>query len=302
MNRDSSVELYRCLLMFGIVLLHTIGNSIYEDIWASSGLMFCVNGFLLISGYFGINFSWGKVCKLCALGVWCALLTSAFTGGWGWWRIYCEYWFLHAYILLMMFTPLINDYMNHFRPGEFAKYLEGILPILVLCFVWSWLTSYNCTLGIIPRTAGLGHSSGIMMIGMYIIGRLIRIYEVDSKIPVSIAVVVGVCMFALSCFRLGFYNSPVAVCLSICTFTLVKRIDIHNILSKIIFFIAPSMFAVYLLHVTPIWNSYVIPSSVKWIISLGFNKWIAYFVVSIVIFWSCVLIDLPRRLLWRLFK
>lgn len=81
MKRNPSIELYRCFLVYGICLLHTIGNSLGEDLWASSCLMFCVDGFIVISGYFAIRFSWKKIAMLELTGIWCAFASCVLSGG-----------------------------------------------------------------------------------------------------------------------------------------------------------------------------------------------------------------------------
>ena len=76
MKRDARIEFFRCMLMFGICLLHTVGNSGHNDYWLSSMLAFCVDGFVLISGYFGIKFSWKKILSLEITSIWCAFLST----------------------------------------------------------------------------------------------------------------------------------------------------------------------------------------------------------------------------------
>lgn len=73
MKRDCSIELYRVILMFGIVLLHTVGKGDVRAPWIGCLLKFCVTGFVFISGYFGIKFSWGKIGRLYAVAAFCAL-------------------------------------------------------------------------------------------------------------------------------------------------------------------------------------------------------------------------------------
>lgn len=308
MKRDANIELYRCLLMFGIVLLHTVGQSLGEDIWFSSGLMFCVNGFLLISGYFGIKFSWDRIGKLYAIGYWSSLVGAfammsvgegAFISAWH--SVY-DSWFLHAYILLMMVSPILNGYMERFKGGVVSRQLLELLPLFVLCFIWSWPTSYNCTIGIVPRTAGLGHFSGLMMVGMYIAGRLVRFYDIERRLPLKYVIPTMMILFVPAFLKLGFYNSPIALALSICSFVLVRRIKVKGWLSRVVLFVSPSMFAVYMLHVTPYGMQRIIPEGVDLALGFGFGKWSAYILVACFVFVSCILFDLIRRGFLELFR
>lgn len=305
MKRDANIELYRCMLMFGIVLLHTVSTSLGEDIWFSSGLMFCVNGFLIISGYFGIRFSWGRIGKLCAIGYWCSLIGSIpifYSGGGvfdviiGAWRSFCECWFLHAYILLMMVSPILNGYMERFEKGVISRQILELVPLFVLCFIWSWPTSYNCTLGIVPRTAGLGHFSGLMMVGMYVAGRLMRFYDLENRLQLKFVVPCMLVLLVPAFLKLGFYNSPVALGLALGSFILVRRIKVSGWIEKAVLFVSPSMFAVYILHVSPLGMNLAIPEGVKGFMSVGVDKWSSYLVVAVGIFAACVCIDLVRRI------
>lgn len=70
--RNPAIEAYRCLLMFGICILHSCHifypNSAY---WPKSVLCTCVVGFVFISGWFGVRFSVSKVMKLCGVYAYC---------------------------------------------------------------------------------------------------------------------------------------------------------------------------------------------------------------------------------------
>ena len=120
-KRNASLELFRCLLMFGIVL----GHSAYQCghvLKIGSLTDWTVCGFVFLSGWFGIKFSWSKIAKLIALGVWCALVGNmiggetnplvAMLGA----KSYA-YWFLWAYIILMMFAPIINAAFENVHGG-----------------------------------------------------------------------------------------------------------------------------------------------------------------------------------------
>lgn len=75
-ERDSNIELLRLLCMVGIVLMHFIGLAVYPEVWnpnaplsvsVIAGTLMCsvtilsVNIFGLISGYYGIQFSWKRL-------------------------------------------------------------------------------------------------------------------------------------------------------------------------------------------------------------------------------------------------
>ena len=83
--RDGAVELYRVALMYGICLLHTVNFGGYQKWWLANVLYTCVVGFVFISGWFGIRFSWMKLAKLYGIGCYCAVISNIFAifrGGW----------------------------------------------------------------------------------------------------------------------------------------------------------------------------------------------------------------------------
>ena len=76
--RNSAIEMYRVILMGGIIMLHITG---FQEFWSDWRhltflLLPCVDGFVLITGYFGTKFSLRKLCKLYATALWCIVLVS----------------------------------------------------------------------------------------------------------------------------------------------------------------------------------------------------------------------------------
>lgn len=118
--RNPSIELYRIGLMFGICLLHSISFGTYKCVWASNILCSCVVGFVFISGWFGVKFSWRKLAKLYGIGLYAALVfgllswligdVDTFCGALmlGWHKLIHGIWFLHAYAFMIMLSPAIN--------------------------------------------------------------------------------------------------------------------------------------------------------------------------------------------------
>ena len=78
MKRDSVIELYRVGLMYGICLLHSISQAGHNVVWAANMLSWCVPGFMFISGWFGMRFSFMKVAKLYGISLYCATVFVIF--------------------------------------------------------------------------------------------------------------------------------------------------------------------------------------------------------------------------------
>lgn len=73
MHRDNNIELFRALLMLGICVLHAITMCGHPNQWLSGPLSACVDGFVFISGYYGVKFKSSKIIKLDALGIYCVV-------------------------------------------------------------------------------------------------------------------------------------------------------------------------------------------------------------------------------------
>ena len=78
MKRNDSIDVYRCLLMLGICLLHAITQGGHNVVWAANILLWCVPGFMFISGWYGIQFSHRKVLKLYGISLYCATVFVVF--------------------------------------------------------------------------------------------------------------------------------------------------------------------------------------------------------------------------------
>ena len=90
--RNASIECYRVLLMLGICLLHSITQGPYNKDWFIFGvagpsklLATCVNGFVFISGWYGIRTNFRKIARLYLVGLYCGLVfapIAVWSGGW----------------------------------------------------------------------------------------------------------------------------------------------------------------------------------------------------------------------------
>lgn len=63
-SRLSNIELVRIIAISMILLLHVVGHGYKAEGWSVNFAMIGVNLFVLISGYFGINFKWKSVLNL----------------------------------------------------------------------------------------------------------------------------------------------------------------------------------------------------------------------------------------------
>ena len=196
----------------------------------------------------------------------------------------------------MMVSPIVNGWFERVKAQGFPVQVREALPLFMLCFGWSMLTSYNATLGIVPRAAGLGHFSPLTMVGVYVAGRFLRFYETQIRLSGKSLAAIVVAMLVLAAMRLGFYNSPVALVLALATFMAVRKLRLEaRWLQTSILFLSPSMFSVYLLHTNRAGLTWIIPNAVDQAVGFGCGKWPSYVLVALVLFVVCCIVDLARR-------
>ena len=198
-KRNPNFELLRLISMCMVIVLHALGKSgtltvIYENSNASAWLAWifesfsigAVNIFMLISGYFLINsgFRLSKLLSLVfetvfySLGAFlvCACLGIVSIKDTG---IYdalnyifpvnmSVYWFVTYYILVYMFSPLINRGIRALKEKE----LKGLIFIMLTyeCFLKSFLP--------VRLTEDSKGYSFLWLLICYLIGAYIRLYGI----------------------------------------------------------------------------------------------------------------------------
>ena len=266
-KRDSRMDLMRLVFMFMICMVHAVG---YENTrwchWLTNISFAGVLGFVLISGYYGIRFSWMKVVKIEGVGLGCAITVMTLVALIGSdaitsrlfisevIRLYTHYWFIHAYVLLMCLAPLVGDGLSY------REFLRKTLPILLAIFGWSFAMLIPGVQRLVPRTEGLVSYSGVTLFGTYLMGRLYRVGDWDSKLSYKVVLpsMVACGFMAASCVRpfsgwgnvLARYNSPFLLVFSIGLFWLLRRgsWQCPRSVERILSLMTASVLSVYLLH------------------------------------------------------
>ena len=84
-KRNVGIELFRIVMMLGIVMSHICNREGFESPYLHSLVQTGVVGFAMISGYFGIRFAPSKLIRLYALAIgYCFLIPligGDYTGG-----------------------------------------------------------------------------------------------------------------------------------------------------------------------------------------------------------------------------
>ncbi len=105
-SRDGGIEIFRCVLMFLIVLHHCCLHGSLATTLPSRLLSAITNigvdGFVAITGWYGINFTWKRFSKIWFYMLFYVALFFPLTHEIQFW------WFASAYLCLMLVAPLLN--------------------------------------------------------------------------------------------------------------------------------------------------------------------------------------------------
>ena len=333
-KRESGLELFRCFLMFLIVLWHCFRHGIFYDTFANTdicilitvALCWHVDGFVAISGWFGIRFSMRKLLRLygiivfysvvstvaeisagCAVGV----TTFKISGG----------WFGDSYMALLLLSPLINASLDNL---QVRPLLQAWLAFAVVATL-TWMPGH-----LFCATAAFGCASASLfsLVFVYVTSRTfalccLKLDEVPclkKLLPFikhwKVIVIIMFIAYALVAYwapRNRYFNmdwwacyyGPFVVCMALAMMKIFSQIRMSGMLERIVRCCAPSMFGVLLFH------------DVTYLGHLTINKMESYLATSmsptmtvvlsaIAIFLLGIIIDGSRRallngvrLLWR---
>ena len=313
-KRFGNIEALRVGLMFLVVLGHVCLYGHFSGSLLAKGMhtctIFAVDTFALISGWFGIKFSWGRIAKFMWLGLFCSLVLWGLSDSQEGFH-YSLGWFGLAYFALMFLAPALKDFSSSRSYFIYA----GIMVVNWLPIGW---------LGINLKIPGWGGTTFNTIMFMYVTGRFLRsATRIDSftlrQCAVSAVILLSACcawsaIGGFSEYGTAQYfifigsldnNSPLVIALSIAVFLFFLRIPVPCFISKICTFLSPSMFSVYLLHDGcngPLSRSFY----AKWMCDDFGLGWIgcmlSVILTTIMIMVACIFIDLLRRIIELLLR
>lgn len=257
--------------MYLVVVHHSISHSHFATSLPLLPIFLlsvpAVDGFLSISGWFGVKFSWRKCGVLSGQILYYAILGSAFSlvaarMGWIERPIFAvgNAWYGVAYLALMMVSPILNAGMDALLTTGRAR--ASVVVVCVL-FVVDYLSR---AFGLGFSVNGFGSHTFATFLVVYCLSYLARRvylprYEKQVLLGGAVALVFYVALFAgfgyaarqpVSCVdvvsRLGFYNCPLVMAIAFSAVLLFSKLKVGNGVARVASFIAPSMFAVYLIH------------------------------------------------------
>lgn len=309
-KRDSSAELYRIALTFGICFLHSITNGGYNTPWFSNIFLSCVNGFAFITGYYGVPFKPSKVIRLFATSIFIGLIVY----GAGCWAglyplpaltvevikllrsILLESWFITAYAVLLLVAPMIDGILKWVPRHALPVVL---LPFFLLAFGWSFGLSFPIICGAFPHMPGLGDYTGLSLITTYTCARLINEFKIETYFTRKRLLIACVILWGITSLGVGGYASPFAIALAATTFYLFKGLSLPKWAEKTVHLLSPSTLAIFLLHTSLVGFTFIKYAETT-LVDHHVPLLFVYLLTALTIFTACLLIDIPRRLLLHL--
>lgn len=279
--RQSNIELLRILSILLVCILHANFSSLdFPDISGKSSSLIIdfirleyesialvsVNVFILISGYFSIRLSSKRIISLCfTVFFWSVLLFFA-SVCFGWLSLPQGFkllipglndWFVQCYLLLVLVSPLCNYFVVNISIADLKKY---IFVFLALEFLFGWLVFWG--------HAFYGGYSLLHFIGIYLIGRYIKLSKFKINMPVRKAILVFLILMSIPVVglltalyflkaenirvfliqRFTAYSSPFNIIGAVLLLLIFKKFILQ---SKIINNLSTAVFSVYLIHTFP---------------------------------------------------
>ena len=326
MARLSNIELLRIIAMLMILLLHAngaLGPVSAEEVTSSPVTSFLralceqasiigVNVFILISGWFGIRAKVKGLMNFFFQVAFCSIFIAIFfklsgleiTGGLKDVLLACTglpYWFVTAYIILFMLSPVLNAFA---QTADKKTYMLFLLGFFIVQQIYG-------------RFGDQGHFqagySAISFVGLYLLSGYVRRYpfklttfSAGVDFLIYAVIVFGATLYNYltpggvpyggphSTFD---YNNIVVIVSSLYFFLGFTKMDFE---SKGVNWLAASAFSIYLIHM----NFLVAPYYRELFVEL-FGRYpdFRFFLLSIpivlVIGLGCILVDKIRIFLWQ---
>lgn len=315
-TRNSNIELLRIIAMLMILGLHVnflaIGQPNTEEIVSSPIQSFIrlfaeytcivgVNVFVLISGWFGINYKPKGIVQFLFQSLFFSLIIFipfAIAGEVEVNRLNImssfllyknAYWFVWAYLVLYIMAPMLNAFIE-------KSDKQTLKRLLILFFVIQTIASIFTNVGFYK--AGYDPLS---FIGLYLLARYFRLYrESTDKYTYLFVFVICVLLNTLACFTPPFFGISNGLMVGI-TWMYTNPLNIIGALSLLLFFtklefksrtvnyIATSCFAVYLLHMHFCLSGYYVDTAKEL-----YDKFsgISYFAAIIALFVAVFLVSI----------
>lgn len=332
-RRDSNMELFRIVAMILVMVVHSsflaIGvpshieaitslSSTISRFFVESLSVVCVNSFILLSGWYGINVNKNKILSLLfqilffSTLIYCGFLLHNFDkydNVDSFSTIFMfhssDYWFIKSYIGLFLFAPIINVFINDVSEKQLRIFL---ISFYLFQTIYGWLSINGADwLG--------GGYSAVSFMGLYILARYVRIYN-PFKITqlrsrscfiafFSIALLLTLLSSVVTYIglpvagRLFTYTNPLVIVESVFLLLAFYKLKIQ---SSIINWISSSCLAVYLVHANELFlRPYYGEIINNWYRNEDASRFFIYTITFIlVLFFLSILVDKIRMFIWKM--
>lgn len=225
-----------------------------------------------------------------------------------------RYWFFNAYFVVFMFSPLLNHLIRTLPQKTFQCFL------LTVGFVFCVIPFLSLGNDVLKIQNGFDFS---WLMVMYLVGGYFSKYPVTVKKPYKC--IIACFSFTLLNFIYKYlielataklfgapshgdlfmsHTSPIIVGEAISIFLYFCNLKIENKkLIKIVSFITPAIFSVYIIHVHPLVFWRIINNAFTWLTQ--YNWFVAFMLIMLIalaIFIGCIALDYIRIILFKILK
>lgn len=329
-TRDSNMELYRIVAMFMVIFFHVFGeidllnNELfsnkfelknYINLLFTSATFICVDMFVLLSGWYGINTKWNKIkayifqVLFYSVSIYVIMLLYCQPVQFSWKYlihifILDDYWFVPVYLMLYIFAPAINPFI---RKSNNKEILTLLLSVITIQSIYGWINY---------RESGyMEGCSPISFLILYILGaylqRMASYFNNISKKKIFIcyislillnwiiAVVAKLLHNELLSNIAWQFSSPITIMAAACILLIFSKINIGY--NKIINKIAASSFAAFLIHCFPLFYEQIFSETIIEIVSkYSYALALVILILLVFIFYAIsILIDQIRIFIYN---
>ena len=307
-QRQINLEILRILCMLFIIVGHVGGRSGIESFSSfATKVPHAVNCFVLISGYFLITskFKIERVLRVILETIFYTFTITIILYLLGKASIYdivksimpfaptkFSYWFVNKYLAVILLSPFICKVC-----ATISKRQYQILLVTLLLIGSSLFT-------IFPFGELFGNGFSLLwMTTVFITGGYLRLYTPKFKYwgiaTLGLLILYNICnIYAQGLINLK-YNSLITYTLAIATFMWFKNIQIPQMgfVAKITTFIAPHVFAAYLIHEQGLMRTYIVDLLNRFQGYIPNTLYLYLFGIAVIIF--SAFIDKGRMLLFK---
>lgn len=234
--------------------------------------------------------------------------------------VHRNYWYFTAYFALFFLTPLINKGLAAMTETETKRLLIGIFAVFSVLGVLPYFNLFSAFE--VEDIFHLGEGSSVIWLALlYIAGGCIRLHGFGKDVRAwklwtafAVSVLISWCFKLyveqdapqtlrplLDGLALFYYPAPTTVIAAVCLLLLFSRVKTLPALpGKIVRFLTPSAFAVYLIHEHKLVRAGLISGRFASFAADGpLMLIIKALITALAIFLACCLIDQLRLLLFR---